>query len=123
MARIPVCYVSGPFRAPNAWQRKVNVHEANELAMRVAECGAMPLCPHKNTEDFDGTLDDQFWLAGTIELLRRCDAAIFTLRWLESAGARAEHLFCEQNDLEFFGVAHLPEAFPNWVKRWKAANT
>lgn len=117
--RIPVVYCAGPFRAPNAWQRKINVHEAAALSMRIAECGAMPLCPHKNTEDFDGCLDDQFWLDGTLELLRRCNAAAFTRRWEESSGARAAYDFCKENEIPIFHEADIPRAFTHWINEWK----
>jgi hypothetical protein len=47
----------------------------------------MPLIPHKNTENFNGLLDDAFWIEGTKELLRRCDAAIT----VEAIGANWKH--------------------------------
>ena len=85
-----VIYIAGPFRGQTAWQVHRNVCEAEEFAFMVAEAGAMPLCPHTNTAHFDGTMNDRFWLVGTLELLRRCDAIFVTSRWVWSSGARAE---------------------------------
>jgi uncharacterized protein DUF4406 len=120
--RMPVVYVAGPFRAATAWKRHRNILEAEALAFRVAELGAMPLCPHTNTANFDGELTDGFWLAGTLELLRRCDAAVFTDRWDESRGAIAERHFCKETRIEIFEALHLhPEngALERWVRQWK----
>lgn len=69
-----VVYVAGPFRGRSNWDVKQNVRVAETASLRVAELGAMPLCPHKNTENFDGLLTAEFWLEGTKELMRRCDA-------------------------------------------------
>ncbi len=118
--RMPVVYVAGPFRAPTAWKRERNIREAEMLAFHVAECGAMPLCPHTNTRNFDGELTDEFWLNGTLELLRRCDAAIFTVRWEESAGARAEHSFCEENGIRTFHN-YCSQVFTRWIAEWRAS--
>ncbi len=85
-----VVYIAGRFRGANAWEVECNIRKAEALAFQVAELGAMPLCPHTNTRFFDGTLTGQFWLDGTLELMRRCDAVVFTDDWKLSSGARAE---------------------------------
>ena len=54
------------------------------------------MCPHTNTAHFDGELTAQFWLDGTLEMMKRCDGAIFIPRWQVSSGARAEFKACEE---------------------------
>lgn len=125
MIRMPVVYVAGPFRAPTAWKRERNIREAEELAFLVAEAGAMPLCPHTNTRHFDGELTDEFWLAGTLELLRRCDAAAFTVRWQQSQGARAEMEDCMVRSIPVFRESEVRAwdaqgSLHRWVEEWKA---
>ena len=88
--RLPVVYIIGPFRGKTAWDVAQNVRRAEEVALSVAEMGAMPLCPHANTAHFDGLLTAEFWLTGTAELLRRCDAAITVDGWERSSGSRGE---------------------------------
>ena len=83
-------YIIGPYSAPTSWQVEQNVRWAEELAMSVARSGAMPLCPHTNTRFFHGTLDENFWYAGTAEILQRCDAAIKLTTWARSTGAATE---------------------------------
>lgn len=85
-----VIYIAGKFRGKTPWDVHRNVVEAEYWAFRVAECGVMPLCPHTNTAHFDGTQTDEFWLEGTKELLRRCDALYLTPNWIGSFGSRAE---------------------------------
>ena len=112
MARLPVVYIIGPFRASTNWGVIQNIRRAEELALRVAEMGAMPLCPHLNTANFNGLLDDDFWLAGTAELLRRCDAGITVSGWTESAGSRAE---VELADAEGLPIFHAETDLVLWV--------
>ena len=88
--RMRVIYVAGPFRGKTAWEVAENVRAAERLGFEVAQLGAMPLIPHANTSNFDGTMTAEFWLEGTMELLRRSDAVIFTLDWDRSSGARGE---------------------------------
>lgn len=85
-----VVYIAGPFRGETAWDVAENVRAAERVALEVAKLGAMPLCPHANSAHFHGQLDDQFWVDGTMELLKRCDAVMTTRDWERSTGARGE---------------------------------
>jgi hypothetical protein len=85
-----VIYVAGKFTAPDTWRRLRHVRAAETLGYAVAELGAMPLIPHANTTSFDGTFTAEFWYAGTLELLRRCDAMILVPGWEGSRGVAAE---------------------------------
>jgi hypothetical protein len=85
-----IVYVAGPFRAPTAWQIAENIRHAERYGLEVATRGAMPLIPHANTAHFHGIGADQFWLDGTMALLRRCDAILLVPGWQRSSGTRAE---------------------------------
>lgn len=85
-----VAYIAGPFRAPTAWGIAENIRAAERVGLLVARAGAMPLIPHANTANFHGEGEDQFWLDGTLELMRRCDVVVCTPEWQRSSGARAE---------------------------------
>lgn len=85
-----VIYIAGPFRGPSAWDIECNIRRAETLALEVWRSGAAALCPHTNTRFFQGAADDAVWLAGDLEMLRRCDALILTSGWERSSGARAE---------------------------------
>lgn len=98
-----VVYVAGPYTAPNAWERELNVRAEESMAMEVAKLGAMPLCPHTNTRFFDGTLTPEFWNEGTLELLRVCHAMI-VLPGAEakSTGVRREVAEAKVRDIPTF---------------------
>jgi nucleoside 2-deoxyribosyltransferase len=85
-----IVYVAGPYRGATAWDIERNVRRAEELGFEVSKLGAMPLIPHANTRFFHGLGEEEFWVEGTLELLRRSDAVILTDDWLRSTGARGE---------------------------------
>src|SRR6476469_6468589 len=95
---VKVIYVAGPFRGPDSWVVENNVRRAEELGYEVAALGgAMPYVPHTQGRFFNGTLsDEKVWIPGTLEMLRRCDAAIFLPTWENSVGARAEREECDR---------------------------
>lgn len=89
-----VVYVIGPFRGKTSWDVVLNCRRAELLGFAVAKLGAMPLIPHNNTKNFNGLLTEDFWVEGTKELLRRCDAAITVEAigesWMMSVGSQGE---------------------------------
>ena len=111
-----VIYIAGPCRGENAWVVEQNIRRAEQVGFEVAQLGAMPLIPHTNTRFFDGTLTGEFWLEGTMELLRRCDAVVFCNGWDFSNGSLAERAEAEQLRLSCFERAWGLEALRKWIK-------
>lgn len=108
-----VVYVAGPFRAKTQWGIIQNVRKAEEVALEVARAGAMPLCPHTNTRYFHGLLTEEFWLEGTLELLRRCDAIVMVGGWQYSSGSKVELAEAKELGLPvFMGTNNLKQ----WVE-------
>lgn len=99
-----VIYIAGPFRAATAWRIAENIRDAERFGKVVAELGAMPLIPHANTAHFHGLFTERFWLDGTMELLRRCDAVVLIPGWGHSQGARAERKEAERLGIPVFLV-------------------
>jgi len=88
-----LCYVAGPFRAPTPWQVEQNVRRAEEWSVVVARAGWVPVCSHtmyRHFDELDG-VHSEFWLGGTLELLRRCDAVVFVPGWMYSKGSCGEY--------------------------------
>lgn len=83
-------YIAGPYRAGTPWLVEQNIRRAEELGLRVAMLGAMPVIPHSMCRFFDGERTGQFWVDGTLELMRRCDAVMLVSGWTESVGTRGE---------------------------------
>jgi len=118
MTILPVVYIAGKYRAPTPWLVLGNVRAAQEAALQVWKLGAVALCPHSNTGLFDGECDDQVWLAGDLELLRRCDAVFMVVDWRESSGACNEHRVAVELGLPVFEVVGR---LKRWVDEWKLA--
>jgi hypothetical protein len=108
MSMMKLIYVAGPYRGPNALEIERNTRRAEELGVKVAMLGAMPMIPPANNRYFNGILDDRFWFLGNLEWMRRCDGAIFTRDWQRSSAARQEHDECERRGLpRFYTVEEL----------------
>lgn len=89
----PILYVAGPYRGASKVRIAQNISAARSVALEAARRGWMPMCPHMNTahmEDDLPHLGDQFWLQGTLELMRRCDALVLVPGWETSEGTQAE---------------------------------
>lgn len=116
----PVVFVAGKFRAPTAWEMTENAREALRWSLKVAECGAIPLCPHANMGHFHGLLTEQFWIDASLALLAKSDAAVFIPNWVDSEGATGEHAYCKREGTPRFGSAHVIDGtFAQWVRCWK----
>jgi hypothetical protein len=89
-----VIYIAGPYRAKTPWGVEKNIHKAMDLAAQLVErchaLGAYPQVPHANTAHFDGLAPDDYYLEGTLETMRRCDALLMIPGWEASSGARNE---------------------------------
>jgi len=114
-----VIYVAGPFRAESAWGIECNVRRAEDAAaFLVTEFGLMPLIPHANTRYFHGMGDDTFWLEGTLELMRRCDAVYMLDGWEASSGSCGEKAEAEGLGMKVFTSSDHEE-----IRRWSLAKT
>jgi hypothetical protein len=97
MSQAPLLiYVAGPYRAPTTWEIHKNIHNARLWGVVLAKQGAYPVIPHSNTAHMDGAASDDLWLPGTLELLRRCDGAIFIEGWRDSKGSKIEREECRK---------------------------
>lgn len=89
---IHVVYVAGPYRGHSRERVELNIAAAKHVGALAIAKGWMPLIPHANTAGFEHLTeaDDDFFLRGTLELMRRCDAVVLCPGWARSMGTRAE---------------------------------
>ena len=85
-----MAFVCGPFRAADSWAREQNIRRAEEVALELWRMGFAVICPHTNTRFFEGAAPDSVWLAGDLEMLRRCDVLVTVPGWESSVGACGE---------------------------------
>jgi hypothetical protein len=62
-----------------------------------------------NTKNFDGLLTADFWIGGTLELMKRCDAVfVFDPFWHKSPGTLGEMQIAYQNEIPvFMSIEHV----------------
>lgn len=108
-------YIAGPFSAATREGVETNIRRAEDYGIEVATLGAMPVIPHANTSrrEFESLQPYEFWIDGTKELLRRCDAVFLTDERHLSSGARGEVEEAEARGIPVF--QHLP-ALRRWLR-------
>lgn len=91
---VKLIYVAAPYRAETKQAVARNIEAAKHVGQLMARKGWMPVMPTANTGLFDfdypSLQDDDFWLDGTLELMRRCDAVVLTPGWEDSKGCLNE---------------------------------
>lgn len=99
-----VIYIAGKYRGKTPWEVEQNIRAAEDVAAKVWAMGHVALCPHANARHMlPGLISDEAALAGTLELMRRCDAVVLVPNWRDSAGARAEVAEARRLGLPVFG--------------------
>lgn len=115
---LPVIYVAGPYRAATPRRVVANITRAQDAALAVWKMGAVALCPHSNAYLFDGEAEEEVWLRGDLELLRRSDAILMVGNWPESHGAKQEHQAAVDVGMPVFYDTAL-SVLRIWVEDWK----
>ena len=94
-----VVYIAGPFSAKTRDGVEENIAKAVQLGINVAKFGAFPIIPHANTAhpEFENIQPYEFWIEGTMKLLKQSDALITVTGWKNSKGAKAEVDWCIDN--------------------------
>jgi len=121
----PLIYVAGRYRAATRAAVAQNIEQARLLGIDAARLGWYPVIPHCNTAHMEDDLphDDDFWLAGTLELMTRCDAVVLVDGWETSEGTAGEIARADQMRLPVYRGRHLlPSAseFIAWLHAMEA---
>lgn len=109
-------YVAGPFSAPDRAGVEANIASATAAGLELARRGLYPVIPHANTAHpaFEDVQPYQFWIRGTLEQMRRCDAVFLVHGWDKSRGATAEKVEAESLGLPVFASF---AAISEWARR------
>lgn len=107
-------YIAGPYRAKTHWELEQNIRRAEEMSLEVAKLGLVPICPHTMCRFFAGQNTEEFWVKATLEMMRRCDAAIFCSGWQQSEGSKGEMAFAVAEGMPtFLALDELKEYVEN----------
>lgn len=94
-----VIYIAGPYRDPRGeYYINENINIAKSHALSVWREGGVALCPHANTALFGGAwgIQDDVWLKGDLELIKRCDAVWAMAAYKKSQGACNEIEYAQE---------------------------
>lgn len=113
-------YLAGPYRPYHNGQRYVsvveNIEAARQASIEIVRLGetmfAFPVTPHLNTAQFEAfcpTVGNDYWLGGTMALMKRCDMVyVFSPEYGCSAGTRAEIKAAESFGMPvFYSIGEL----------------
>ena len=118
MRTMMLVYIAGPFSADDGWGVAQNVHRAEAAARAVVRLGAMPVTPHSIGARMAGTETQEFWRAGTLELMRRADAVLVLPRYECSIGTKGEIAEAQRLRMPLFlpaGDEPNFEALSSWI--------
>jgi len=106
-----IAYIAGAYRSK--WGKlgiAINVLKARKVAKQVWKLGYVALCPHMNSALMDGTVPDEMFLQGGLELLSKCDLmVVFGKYWL-SKGTVAEIWCAMELKMPIWEIDLLEEA-------------
>lgn len=85
-----LAYIAGPYRSQSVHRIIENIAEAHQVAVKYWKLGYAVVCPHLNSALMDGSVHDEVFLAGDIEILKRCDVVVAMKSWDTSPGAKRE---------------------------------
>jgi hypothetical protein len=91
--RLPVVYIAGPYRAATQAGIELNIQAARSMGLQAIRRGWSPIIPHCNfalLDLVDPAIGDSFWLAATMEHMRRADVVLLVPGWENSTGTQAE---------------------------------
>lgn len=118
-------YIAGPFNSRPGVPMEANVRLAEELARALASTydEVQPVVPHSLGRVLFGYQDEHAAYAGTLELMRRCDAVVLGEAWEESKGATAEREEAQRLGLpvfeehELFRELDAEPRFASWLRK------
>ncbi len=110
-----VIWIAGAIRADNGWEREQNIRRAEALALKVWQAGMAAICVHSFCRPYAlGNKEENLFLPGDLEIMKRCNAVLVVTRWGKSIGTKGEIEEADKMDIPvFYSIGRLKE----WVKR------
>ena len=95
-----VIYIAGPYRAKTERGLVENIRKSEDAAIRLWKQGYAVICSHKNTAHLGGICEEETFLNGDIEILKRCDVIYMLSNWRKSNGACEEVRIAAENNIK-----------------------
>jgi nucleoside 2-deoxyribosyltransferase len=94
---------------PNAWEIEQNIRRAEIVALYVWMSGAAAICPHTMGRFYSGVVNEETFLDGDLELLRRSDGVVVVDPWQHSKGTLRELELARELDKPVIAVRPPPD--------------
>jgi hypothetical protein len=102
-----IAYVAGPYRGKTHNEVQKNIQNAREVAEFLWSKGFAVICPHMNSAFMSGCCDEKAFLAGYIEILKRCDFVVLVDGWEASAGSTDEGDCASDEGIEAYSFEEI----------------
>ena len=99
-----VLFIIGPYRADTHSQVARNIITARAYAEKYWSKKYSVICPQLNSAFMSGVVDEQVFLDGYLEQLRRSDVVLVLPGWKESEGSNREVMLATELDKEFIWI-------------------
>jgi hypothetical protein len=99
-------YIAGPYSAATTDEIEINCQNAWRRGRDAALAGGFPVVPHMSSMHLHDRCSLQFWLDGTMLLMRACDAVLLIKGWERSFGTKREVLDALDRGLPVFGALY-----------------
>lgn len=114
-----IVFISGPYNGKEGDSIEENVRLADEYSRRFAKLGVIPVCPHKNTLDWEknpefSNLDHL--MAFHLATILHCHAVFMMPQWETSKGACIEEYFTRLVQKPLF---YSEQVFKDWFSKVK----
>lgn len=110
-------YIAGKFTGDTPWETECNIRRAEGYLIMFARRGVFCICPHTQGRYLVGVADYEYWIAATLEAMRRCDGVLLLPGWLMSRGAIAERSEAERLGLKVFDLEDMNTRIDN-IEHW-----
>ena len=92
--------IVGPYRSESDYLVSLNIEKAFHVSACLWELGYAVICPHKNSEFLSGLTDEQTFLNGYLEMVKRADGIVLIEGFKNSVGAMKEFELAKSLDKE-----------------------
>lgn len=109
-------YIAGSYRAESNWDLEANIRRAESYILPIAELGLVPVCVHSMYRFHHRTMDAQYWIDATMQIMRACDAVAVVEQSDQSEGTCGEVLEANKTTMPVFWLPEELQEIAKWAK-------
>lgn len=106
-------YIAAPLSAHTPHAITMNIRNAEYMALQVWKEHGFAFCPHMNSGNFYGAIDEDDVMSAYLDELLTCDAVWFHKNWRTSSGCQAERSLAIKANIPVFDTWEDVQRFLN----------